>query len=93
MKHRFFLDGVHIAGDELAVYQGVESSPSILPHPADSPLAFPDLAAMVTKLAVDFLATQFLVEHRFFHGQTFQIGSLAGAFFFPKIFTIQTESS
>jgi hypothetical protein len=58
MVKGFFLDGIDIGGDNLAVSMCVQAAFAVLANAADAEFGIRDAAVMMTQIAVHFLIIQ-----------------------------------
>jgi hypothetical protein len=70
MIERFFLYGVDMLGNYLAINQAPQSAVLILSHAADSVLIGFDMAVVIAEMAVHRLLLRLRVKHGFFHGMS-----------------------
>jgi hypothetical protein len=62
MEQGFFLDRIHILGNQLPVDQRIEFPPMIFPNSANPLLPLLDAASMMAEKALNFLVTDFLIK-------------------------------
>jgi hypothetical protein len=61
MVQWFFLDGINVAGNKLSKYQCVQYTGTIFADTANTPLAIPDGASVMTQVADDLSIVPFTI--------------------------------
>jgi hypothetical protein len=70
VEQRFFLDVVDGLADGASVNQGIEGSPAVFPHLAETEVTVANGAAVGAEPATYLFVLHLLVKHGFFHRRT-----------------------